>query len=324
MKTKILVLIIVISISAYFILTYDDYSILPKDANYKFVSRNMLYALTPHGLRNIGWIFDYDKQGERDRKMSYVKFNCATNMLYFSSIDANHNSPLRKININDNLSGRPETVPNTRYAGDFFISPNGKYLVCSYGGEDNDSISIRLLNLETQAVQIIDKIPNSNCYYSYSWLNNNQIIYCIKCDSFAKNISNIFDIHTMTKTKANIGTCTPGAVSPDGTKMLISCSNKNKNTTAIYDTKNGNITTIINHVIMADIAVWLPDGKGFLYNTRYWRDHLVTIEGVGLYYYSLEKKKSVRLASMSIDMRGDGGAFVPSSVQAKPYAIKKI
>lgn len=64
-----------------------------------------------------------------------------------------------------------------------------------------------------------------------------------------------------------------------------------------------------------DNVIWLPDGKGFLCNASKLMDLRDSLEGSGLYYYSLDKKKSVRLARLFY--LGAGGFVVPSTLNIK-------
>lgn len=132
----------------------------------------------------------------------------------------------------------------------------------------------------------------------------------------------LFDIDFMTKKDMELGNCYPVSVTPDGKKILLSNYGKHGDQTILYNFAKKTIKIIKDTHIYTSHIIWLPDEKGFLYNARHWKDKLVSFEGCGLYYYSLEKKKHVRLASLAIQLYYTGGFIIPADVEIKLPDIK--
>lgn len=429
MKRIILILIIAIGVLFFFLLSSNDCSILPKEANYKIVFGDLLYTLNLHGLAETGRIFDYDKwrNGILDRYVRDVKFNQATNMIYFHGDDVDKRS-LYKISIN-NLSNIPTAIPYANSVREYSISPDGKYLVF----QNNDE-NLYLLNMDSKLLQKLGKIIPRRRSFNANWINSRQFIYYgrekeelydyylmhydsgpIKDDAALENtidvyikenniignasiyiynskkdslryvyirngkiygkveiiavnlfenldavidkliadmdvtnkkltfwdidalaykthyINNmgeenfkmlLFDVDSMTKKDMGLGNCHPMSVTPDGKKILLSEYGKYGDQVVIYDIAKETIEVIKDKNAYVSNIIWLPDSKGFLYNAKHWKDRLVSIEGCGLYYYSLEKKKYVRLASLAIQLYYTGGFIVPADVKIKLPDIK--
>lgn len=312
MRKIILVLVIVISGSFFLLLSSNDCGILPKNANYKVVFGDNIYALTTHGLAKNGRIFDYDKWRKVEyRHIKDVKFNKATNIIYLNDYSS-HNSLLYKIDIN-NLSGAPTAIPYTNSVYGYLVSPDGNLLVFQKNSTDDNTY---LLNLKNNKLQKLSNIGNVSANGMH-WINSYQFVYWGEDNSDSKKTLKFFlyDINSMIKKDMKIDGY-PGAVTPDGKKILLTLYGRSKKT-VLYDFVSGAIEVISNKSFYVHNMIWLPDGKGFLYNAKYWKDKLVTYEGRGLYYYSLEKKKHIRLASLAIKLDMIGGFFVPDDVKIK-------
>jgi len=127
----------------------------------------------------------------------------------------------------------------------------------------------------------------------------------------------LFDIDSMTTKDMKLNNCSLASVAPDGKKILLSEYGKYGDQVVLYDIFDKTIEIIKDKHVYVSNVIWLSDGKGFVYNARHWKDKLVSFEGCGLYYYSLEKKKHVRLASLAIELYDIGGFSVPFDIKIK-------
>lgn len=322
MKKNVLIMMLVTGILFLFQFAFlnRNYGILPKEANYDVIFEYGLYTLTPSGLVEKGCIFDSDKwQGKVKEDIVDIKFNEVTKMLYFHNYYGDI-SPLYKIGLND-FTGTPKAIPYTNNVHEYSVSPNGDLLVFENGGNDR---SVYLLNLTNNNLQKIDEVYG-NFYRGFCWINSRQFIYYKKDGDKDSAIFKLlmFDAHSMVKKDTKLGDCYPGAITLDRKKIFLSGHGKQHNDiNVIYSIDNKTVETVIDKSIYAHNMIWLPDGKGFLYNARHWRDFIISPEGFGLYYYSLEKKKSVRLAGPGFTLRNTGGFFVPPGITIKLPNIK--
>jgi hypothetical protein len=132
-----------------------------------------------------------------------------------------------------------------------------------------------------------------------------------------KRILFLYDINTKTKTDLHLDGYYLGTLSPDDRRLLLADNKK----TILYNIYDGSTEVIADKKMQIEKAIWLPDGKGFLYSDEMVGELLdccvILCDGhYGLYYYSLEKKKSVRL-SQFYDLTSGGGFVVLKDIDIK-------
>lgn len=288
-KNKLLIIVLLLGVTVIYVCFSNDCGILPKDANYKVVLDDELYTLTPTGLVEHGFIVDFEQAPFTET--SYARFNKAQKAIYYAGIS--------KLDINKG-DGVPKHIPNTcgtRIA----VSPDGNLLLFNC----NDDSNIWMLDQKTKnKVKIVDDFLEG--VHIPVWINDYQFLY--------KNTLGkiyLFDVKNMEKLDTQLGRYYLGEVTPDGKEILLS----GRTETVLYNLDNHSIKKIINKGIKPECMIWLPDKKGFLYLKR----ERFALETAGLYYYSLEKKKDLRLIKnfSSLTRHLSTGFFVPPDVNVK-------
>lgn len=284
----------------------DACDVLPKDINYKIVLNGSLYVFTEHGLIKKGFFIDFEKwHGNRE----WFVLDNAQKAIYFEVGSPGHNVPhgIYKIDLTKPPT-QPIFIAETKDGYVPTISPDGNLLTFYLSNHDKDryDYTVMLLNLKTKELQ---KIAENGRYgVRPVWINNRQFIY----KSYGGAIF-LFDVFSMEKTKLALNGYALGAITPDEKHVLLSGNGK----TVLYNPSTKAIDEIlINEAIDVSSMFWLPDGRGFIYPKYTWEDYKrMHPETGGIFYYSLDKKKSVRLIG-TMDLRG--GFVVPLDVELNP------
>jgi len=292
-KALMLIIIIAVIFTVYwYSVTKSDCDVLPKDINHKIVLNSELYTLTSSGLFREGSVIDHTKY-KGYGACFYTTLNKPQKMIYFSGVS--------KLDI-----GNYETVPKSlrEVRGDrIAISLDGNLLLYNHGPGDRD---IWLYNFNTKQQQrlVSDFIRGAQ---TPVWINDHQFLYK---NNECKII--LFDITVMTKTNINMNHYKIGALTPDGKEILLSSARE----TVLYNVEKHSTRKIINKGINPMRMIWFPDSKGFLYlKSRFYE-----CEVASLYYYSLEKKRDVKLINNFSILYEDisTGFVVPCNIDIKP------
>lgn len=287
-----------------------DYDILSKDIQYKIVLGDELFLLTDKGLIEKGYI----RRGICNTKISAQK----KSFYFYNSYNRHTNKyTLHKkdLIISATLS---TIVPFTDNIDRYSISPNGDFLLYNIGSS-NELNNIVLLDIRTGKRQVLLRDFNDN--HSPVWINDHQFLY--QCSNNVNKIKlYLFDINLQLKKDMHMDGYFPGAVTPDNKKVLLTKKGK----TVLYGIQSNSVETIKNKEMYIDNAIWLPNGEGFIHSETTWRDFADAFENPkGLYYYSLNKKKSIRLMKF-FDLKQEGGFIVPPgiSIQLEDTKFNKL
>ena len=289
-----------ISLSNLLFRTSDCY-VLPKNIQYKIVLGDELFLLTDKGLTELGYI----KRGIYNTKISTAK-----KTFYFYN---NHDGYINTYFLHKKeliISAQHSTaMPFTRNIDKYSISPGGDFLLYNIDNV-NELNNIILLDVRTGIKRVLVKDFNNN--HSPAWVNDHEFLY--QCFSNKKkNKLCLFNIALLLKKDMYMDGCSPGTVTPDGKKILLT----KKGATILYNIQNNSEETISNKKIKIDNALWLPNGEGFIHSESKWQDFADAFENPrGLYYYSLKNKKSIRLMKF-FDLKQQGGFIVPAGMRVQ-------
>lgn len=308
MKKMMVVLIILFCIPYPFLIFYGPYflsktlpiigncNVLPNNIKYKIVLRDELFELKDTGLVEIGYIA---------RGIRNAKFSNTTKTFYFYD---NPNVYANKYNLyrTDVFARQSRTTPLLENMDKYSISPDGNFIVYNNANADNLN-NINLLNIKSgKKLQLAADFNND---HNPLWINNHQFLYQSTC-YHNENKLYLFDINSRIKKDMLMDGYFPGTATSDGKKILLAKNGK----TILYDIQNGAFKILEYKKMYIDNAIWLPDDSGFIYSDTKWRDFGDTFEEPrGLYYYSLNKKRSVRLMKL-FQLKLEGGFVVPIDV----------
>lgn len=286
-------------------------NILPKDSNYKIVLNSKLYIFTEHGLVERGFFVDFERW---DGDMIWPTLDVAKKSIYFTtSHDFNNGivDGVYKIGLTKSFF-LPIFIASSedgRGVRRLSISLDGVFLTfCLLRQDKRDCSDVILLNLKTKRQQRI--ADDAFSLLRPIWINDHQFIYCNYV-----GVLFLFDVNTMEKTDLKLNDYRPGAITPNGKHILLSGNNK----TVLYNLSTKTIDeTIMDKEIEVGSMIWLPDGRGFIYHNMSFEETYSLIAGDsvgGISYYSLDKKKSVRLIGKG---RLEGGFIVPPDIELNP------
>lgn len=283
--------------------------VLPQGVNYKLVLNESIYILTDQGLRAEGLFMDSEVwdgsiQGEVLKKKQKTIYLEAFMSSSRSIPDGIYKVDLAKLPL------FPIMLPGTDKGQKPTVSPDGSYLTFYLRNPEYSSLNYDLVLMDLRSKKI--KYSLNDGYYVTlpRWINDHQFIYY----SFDKNLY-LYDIHTREKEDLHMPGYAPGDIMPGGKRILLSGEGK----TVIYNIGERKVEeTIMGKSIDAASTIWMPDGKGFIYYTFSWKDvtSIIAADSVGgIAYYSVDKKKEVRLIrKMSLE----GGFVVPSDIELNP------
>lgn len=292
----------------------NDCGILPKEINYKIVLNNELYILTEHGLIEKGYFVDFEKWRGN---MYMPALDNANKTIYFASdlsINPSILEGLYKIDLkypllNPNFVIKIETNDIIRIPYRPTVSSDGNLLIFCLNNLKASDYTIVLLNLKTKKMQNL--VTDAYGPMKPIWINNHQFIYYSYSDKLF-----LFDVATLEKKDLQMPGYAPGAVTPSGKHILLSGNKK----TVLYNIDTKKIDAILfNSSINTNGMLWLPDGLGFIYYRSAVADMrimLLTCDDTGgIEYYSLVKKKSVRLIGRS---SLNSSFVVPPDIELNP------
>ncbi len=216
---------------------------------------------------------------EKIRNFAWPNYNKLNHDIYIEAESAesiHKTSYIYKYNANNNpnisisLEGRyPSLSPDGQWLA-YYLHPNKLWII----------------NLESrQTIKIADDINN---YQPPVWVSNNRILY----NSTTNQLVSL-DIIKGEKLITGYKGVIPGALSPDGKRVLCTGSNK----IYIYTVDTNSLETIkeSNSLSIDNKVIWRPDGKSFLYLRQTWANQLRFSEGDGLFLFSLEGRAETLL-----------------------------
>ena len=203
----------------------------------------------------------------------WPNYNRVTHDLYFegSSEIPTHSRYIYKYNPDNN---HPiEQILEGAYPA---LSPDGKWLAYRQG-------HLWLFNLEKkQTKEIADDMNNVQ---PPVWISNSRMLYY--------SINNqliLLDILTGEKRMTGYEKIIPGALSPDGKKVL--CVNLESDKIILYSINDNKIETIKESKFLSINSnfIWQPNGKSFLFCRQRWSTVLQLKEWGSLFLFSLEDR----------------------------------
>jgi hypothetical protein len=141
-------------------------------------------------------------------------------------------------------------------------------------------------------------------YQPCVWVSNTRLLYV--------NISNnliLLDLAKGEKQKTGFNSIVPGALSPNGKKVLCGSSDGKK---IYYYSPFSNELKLIKENKFRSIGtsfIWLPDGTGFFFTMQKWSNILSFNESRDLFVYTLSDQKETFLVEKIALF---GGVFLPS------------
>jgi hypothetical protein len=184
-------------------------------------------------------------------------------------------------------------IDNARFPS---LSPNNNILAF-YRHPNQLWIQI-LKNMNPQKVAI--DFAN---YQPCVWVSNTHLLYI---DS--NNQLVMFDVSKGEKQKTGYSGIIPGALSPDGKKVL--CGSTDGMKIYFYFPLSNNIKPIKESKFrsMGTSFIWLPDGSGFLFTRQTWSNIVRFNESRDLFLYILNGRDETLLLEKTALF---GGAFIP-------------
>ena len=149
--------------------------------------------------------------------------------------------------------------------------------------------------------KVVSDIVN---YQPCVWVSNTHLLYV--------NLSNdmvLLDLAKSEKKKTGFNSIVPGALSPNGKKVLCGSSDGKK---IYYYSPISNELKLIKENKFRSIGtsfIWLPDGTGFFFTMQTWFNILRFNESRNLFLYTLSDQKETFLVEKIALF---GGAFLPS------------
>lgn len=182
-------------------------------------------------------------------------------------------------------------IDNARYPS---LSPNNNLL--AFYRHPNQLWIYSLKNMSAQKAAI-DFAKYQPCV----WVSSTQLIYI---DSNNELI--MFDVPKGEKHKTGYSGIVPGALSPDGKKVLCGSSDGKK--IYFYFPLSNKIEPIKENRFrsMGTSFIWLPDGSGFLFTMQPWSNFLRLNESRDLFLYMLSEREETLLLGKTALF---GGAF---------------
>ncbi len=309
---KILIIIIGVFVFIYGYLFFGRCGVLPKNTNYEVILGSKLYKLTKNGLVEMGLIGfgTWDTQ----KYLGNIILNKSQKNIYFFDVDYGTEADHKLMGIYktglDDFTAKPALVLETNDPALILsLSPDENFLLFVLQ-EQSQPYVVFLLELKTGKKQKLFNDYNLDC--DAIWINDHQFVYGSTKINEAnkKNILYLYDINSKAKIDLHMDGYCPGALSPDGKELILASEEK----TILYNVYDSNIKIIANRRMPIGGAIWLSDGEGFLYSDMTFEEFLDAFIFVdahyGLYYYSLKKKKSVRLIKY-YNLASERGFIVP-------------
>lgn len=184
-------------------------------------------------------------------------------------------------------------IDNARYPS---LSPSNNLL--AFYRHPNQLWIQNLENMNAQ--KAVSDIVN---YQPCVWVSNTHLLY-IDLDNELISL----DVPKGERQKTGYSAIVPGALSPDGKRVLCGSSDGMK--IYFYFPLSNKIELIKESKFrsMGTSFIWLPDGSGFLFTMQTWSNILRLNESRDLFLYMLsEKEETLLLGKIALF----GGAFIP-------------
>lgn len=149
--------------------------------------------------------------------------------------------------------------------------------------------------------KVVSDIVN---YQPCVWVSNTHLLYA----NLSNNLVSL-DLNKGKKQETGYSHIVPGALSPDGKKVLCGSSDGKK---IYFYSPVSNELTLIKENKFRSIGtsfIWLPDGDGFLFTMQTWSNILRFNESRDLFLYEFSEQKETLLLDKTALF---GGTFLPS------------
>jgi hypothetical protein len=215
--------------------------------------------------------------------------------IYFvakSGLDQDANTNIFSISLLAPNQEPKKLIDNARYPS---LSPNNNLLAFYRHPNQLWIQSLKNMNAQKAASDIAS-------YQPCVWVSNTHLLYI---DS--NNELVLFDVPKGEKQKTRYSGIVPGALSPDGKKVLCGSSDGKK--IYFYFPLSNKIEPIKESKFrsMGTSFIWLPDGSGFLFTMQTWSNILRLNESRDLFLYMVNEREETLLLSKAALF---GGAFI--------------
>ena len=218
-------------------------------------------------------------------------------LIYFVAID-NHDQELRtsiyRISFLSLNRDPIRLVVNARHPS---LSPDNNLM--AFYRHPNQLWIQRLEGMSEK--KVVSDIVN---YQPCVWVSNTHLLYA----NLANNLV-LLDLNKGKKQETGYNRIVPGALSPDGKKVLCGSSDGKK---IYFYSPVSNELTLIKENKFRSIGtsfLWLPDGDGFLFTMQTWSNILRFNESRDLFLYEFSEQKETFLLGKTALF---GGTFLPS------------